>query len=110
MRVSSHRFTDNPRKVRFWVEQGADVIVVSEVGVHREFETLAAMKEAAQGVSLQLIVNNWCRQDCAIAGNHAADIGLGHGRDLDGCGPLGLFGLLFRAGGKQYKGGKQNNR
>jgi collagenase-like PrtC family protease len=71
VRVSSHRFTDNPRKVRFWVDQGADVIVVSEVGVHREFETLAAMKEAAQGVALQLIVNNWCRQDCAIAGNHA---------------------------------------
>lgn len=71
VRVSSHRFTDTPRKVRFWVEQGADVIVVSEVGVHREFETLAAMKEAAQGVDLQLIVNNWCRQDCAIAGNHA---------------------------------------
>jgi collagenase-like PrtC family protease len=71
VRVSSHRFTDTPRKVRFWVEQGADVIVVSEVGVHREFETLAAMKEAAQGVDLQLIVNNWCRTDCAIAGNHA---------------------------------------
>jgi collagenase-like PrtC family protease len=71
VRVSSHRFTDTPRKVRFWVDHGADVIVVSEVGVHREFETLAAMKQAAQGVDLQLIVNNWCRQDCAIAGNHA---------------------------------------
>jgi len=71
VRVSSHRFTDTPRKVRFWVDQGADVIVVSEVGVHREFETLAAMKQAAQGVDLQLIVNNWCRTDCAIAGNHA---------------------------------------
>jgi hypothetical protein len=47
------------------------VIVVSEVGVHREFKTLAAMKQAAQGIDLQLIVNNWCRQDCAIAGNHA---------------------------------------
>ncbi len=71
VRVSSHRFTDTPRKVRFWVDNGANVIVVSEVGVHREFATLAAMKEAAQGVDLQLIVNNWCRQDCAIAGNHA---------------------------------------
>jgi collagenase-like PrtC family protease len=71
VRVSSHRFTDTPRKVRFWVDQGADVIVVSEVGVHREFATLAAMKQAAQDVDLQLIVNNWCRQDCAIAGNHA---------------------------------------
>jgi collagenase-like PrtC family protease len=71
VRVSSHRFTDTPRKVRFWVDNGADVIVVSEVGVHREFQTLIAMKEAAQGIDLQLIVNNWCRQDCAIAGNHA---------------------------------------
>ena len=71
VRVSSHRFTDTPRKVRFWVDHGADVIVVSEVGVHREFATLIAMKEAAGNVGLQLIVNNWCRQDCAIAGNHA---------------------------------------
>ncbi|MFH1131327.1 MAG: U32 family peptidase [Pseudomonadota bacterium] len=71
VRVSSHRYTDNARKVRFWVDNGADYIVVSEVNVHREFKVLHAMKEAARGVELQLIVNNWCRQDCAIAGNHA---------------------------------------
>jgi len=71
VRVSSHRYTDNARKVRFWVDNGADYIVVSEVNIHREFEILRAMQEASQGVELQLIVNNWCRQDCAIAGNHA---------------------------------------
>ena len=71
VRVSSHRYTDNARKVRFWVDNGADYIVVSEVNIHREFEILRAMQVAAQGVELQLIVNNWCRQDCAIAGNHA---------------------------------------
>ncbi len=73
VRVSSHRFTDSPRKVRFWAENGADYIVVNEVSIHREFDLLRTMNEAAQdaGVELQLIVNNWCRQECAIAGNHA---------------------------------------
>ncbi len=74
VRVSSHRYTDNARKVRFWVENGADFIVVSEVNIHREFSVLRSMQQAAQGVELQLIVNNWCRQDCAIAGNHAVNL------------------------------------
>jgi collagenase-like PrtC family protease len=74
VRVSSHRFTDNARKVRFWAENGADCIVVSEVGIHREFEMLRAIRGAAGAVELQLIVNNWCRQDCAIAGNHAVSL------------------------------------
>lgn len=71
VRVSSHRYTDTPRKVRFWVDNGADVVVVSEVNIHRELKVLEAMQKAAQGHELQLIVNNWCRQDCAIAGIHA---------------------------------------
>lgn len=70
VRVSSHRETDNPRKARFWEDNGADCIVVSETTVHREFEVLQAMREAVK-VDLSLIVNNWCRQDCAIASNHA---------------------------------------
>jgi collagenase-like PrtC family protease len=90
VRVSSHRFTDTPRKVRFWVAEGADYIVVSEVNIHREFAVLAAMQEAAQGVELQLIVNNWCRQDCAIAGQHAVGLSAasqqhGRGFPLDYC-------------------------
>lgn len=73
VRVSSHRFTTSPRQVRFWADNGADYIVVNEVSVHREFDMLETMQRAAQaaGVELQLIVNNWCRQECAIAGNHA---------------------------------------
>ncbi|MFA6032725.1 MAG: U32 family peptidase [Myxococcota bacterium] len=74
VRISSHRYTDNARKVRFWVDNGADYIVVSEVNIHREFKILEAMQKAAGGVELQLIVNNWCRQDCAIAGNHAVGL------------------------------------
>jgi len=74
VRVSSHRFTDNARKVRFWVDNGADYIVVSEVNIHREFKVLEAMRKAAGDTELQLIVNNWCRQDCAIAGNHAVTL------------------------------------
>jgi collagenase-like PrtC family protease len=31
-------------------------------------------KAAGDSVDLQLIVNNWCRQDCAIAGNHAVGL------------------------------------
>ncbi|MDX9720247.1 MAG: U32 family peptidase [Myxococcota bacterium] len=71
VRVSSHRYTDNARKIRFWVDNGADYIVISEVNIHREFRVLEAMRRAAGETELQLIVNNWCRQDCAIAGNHA---------------------------------------
>ncbi len=90
VRVSSHRFTDTPRKVRFWVENGADYIVVSEVNIHREFRVLEAMQKAAAGVELQLIVNNWCRTDCAIAGNHAVTLSAasqsnGKGFPLDYC-------------------------
>lgn len=90
VRISSHRYTDTPRKVRFWVENGADYIVVSEVNIHREFKILEAMQKAAQGVELQLIVNNWCRQDCAIAGNHAVGLSAasqqnGRGFPLDYC-------------------------
>ena len=90
VRISSHRYTDNARKVRFWVENGADYVVVSEVNIHREFKVLEAMKKAAQGVELQLIVNNWCRQDCAIAGNHAVGLSAasqknGKGFPLDYC-------------------------
>lgn len=70
VRVSSHRETDNPRKARFWEDNGADCIVISETTVHREFEVLEAMRAAVK-VDLSLIVNNWCRQDCAIATNHA---------------------------------------
>jgi collagenase-like PrtC family protease len=90
VRISSHRFTDTPRKVRFWVEQGADYIVVSEVNIHREFRVLEAMRRAAGDVELQLIVNNWCRTDCAIAGNHAVALSAasqqnGRGFPLDYC-------------------------
>lgn len=74
VRVSAHRFTDTPRKVRFWAGEGADCIVVSEVNIHREFAVLKAMQEARGDAELQLIVNNWCRQDCAIAGNHAVTL------------------------------------
>ena len=76
VRVSSHRYTASPRQVRFWAEQGADYIVVNEVSIHREFSLLETMAGAAKdaGVELQLIVNNWCRQECAIAGNHAVGL------------------------------------
>jgi collagenase-like PrtC family protease len=90
VRISSHRFTDTPRKIRFWVDNGADFIVISEVSIHREFAVLRAMREAAGDVELQLIVNNWCRQDCAIAGNHAVALSAasrshGSGFPLDYC-------------------------
>ncbi len=70
VRVSAHRETDNARKVRFWEDNGADCVVISETTIHREFKILRAMREAVN-CDLSLIVNNWCRQDCAIASNHA---------------------------------------
>ena len=90
VRISSYRFTDTPRKIRFWVENGADFIVISEVSIHREFGILRAMREAAGDTELQLIVNNWCRLDCAIAGNHAVALSSasrngGRGFPLDYC-------------------------
>jgi collagenase-like PrtC family protease len=93
VRVSSHRYTDNPRKVRFWVDNGADYIVVSEVNIHRELKVLRAMREAAGTVELQLIVNNWCRQDCAIAGNHAVGLSAASQQNSRGF-PLDYCSLL----------------
>jgi collagenase-like PrtC family protease len=96
VRISSHRFTDNARKVRFWVDNGADYIVVSEVNIHREFRVLEAMQKAAGGVELQLIVNNWCRQDCAIAGNHAVTLSAASQRKSRGF-PLDYCSLVCNA-------------
>ncbi len=76
VRLSAHRYSDNPRKIRFWQEEGADCIVVSEVNIYREFKILEGIRKAATTADLQLIVNNSCRQDCAIAANHAT--GLSH--------------------------------
>lgn len=73
VRVSAHRETDNARKARFWEENGADCIVISETTTHREFERLQSIRDAVS-VDLSLIVNNWCRQDCAIANNHAVGL------------------------------------
>jgi len=93
VRVSSHRFTDTPRKVSFWADNGADCIVVSEVNIHREFRVLAAMKRAAGDVDLQLIVNNWCRTDCAIAGNHAVGLSVASRKSSSGF-PLDYCSLV----------------
>ena len=92
VRISSHRYSDNPRKVRFWEDNGADCVVVSEVNIHREFKVLEAMRKAVS-CSLQLIVNNWCRQDCAVAGNHAATLNAGSQKGSKGF-PLDYCSLV----------------
>lgn len=48
VRVSAHRETDTPRKARFWEDNGADCVVISETTIHREFAVLAAMREAVK--------------------------------------------------------------
>lgn len=73
VRVSAHRFTDTPRKARFWEEHGADCIVLNETAFAREFAVLRAIR-ASVSCDLSLIVNNSCRQDCAIAGTHACSM------------------------------------
>ncbi len=75
-RISSHRYTDNPRKARFWADAGADCIVISEINIYREMEALQAIRDSVS-CDLSLIVNNSCRQDCAIACSHA--VSLNHG-------------------------------
>lgn len=76
VRISAHRFTDSPRKAAFWQDHGADCIVLNETAYAREFGALRAIREAVS-CDLSLIVNNSCRQDCAIAGTHASS--LSHG-------------------------------
>jgi collagenase-like PrtC family protease len=76
VRISAHRFTDSVRKARFWEDHGADCIVLNETAFAREFAALRAIREAVS-CDLSLIVNNSCRQDCAIAGTHASS--LSHG-------------------------------
>ena len=76
VRISAHRFTDSVRKARFWEDHGADCIVLNETAFARELEALRTIREAVK-CDLSLIVNNSCRQDCAIAGTHATS--LSHG-------------------------------
>lgn len=73
VRISAHRFTDSPRKAAFWEDHGADCIVLNETAFAREFAALRAIREAVT-CDLSLIVNNSCRQDCAIAGTHATSL------------------------------------
>ena len=73
VRISAHRFTDNIRKAKFWEEHGADCIVLNETAFAREFALLRAIRQAVK-CDLSLIVNNSCRQDCAIAGTHASSL------------------------------------
>lgn len=73
VRLSAHRFTDNARKAKFWEDNGADCIVVSEVNIYREFKVLESIRRSVS-CDLQLIVNNSCRQDCAIADPHATSL------------------------------------
>jgi collagenase-like PrtC family protease len=81
VRISAHRFTDSVRKARFWEDHGADCIVLNETAFAREFAALKTIREAVR-CDLQLIVNNSCRQDCAIAGTHASS--LSHGSQRQG--------------------------
>ena len=81
VRISAHRFTDSPRKARFWEDHGADCIVLNEVSFHRELALLSTIREAVS-CDLSLIVNNSCRQDCAIAATHACS--LSHGSQHQG--------------------------
>ncbi|MCC6749207.1 MAG: U32 family peptidase [Deltaproteobacteria bacterium] len=73
VRISSHRFTDSVRKARFWEDHGADCIVLNETAFYREFEALRTIRESVK-CDLQLIANNSCRTDCAIAGTHASSL------------------------------------
>ncbi|GMV39806.1 MAG: hypothetical protein AMXMBFR64_15220 [Myxococcales bacterium] len=100
VRISAHRFTDSPRKARFWQDHGADCIVLNEVAFAREFAALRAIREAVT-CDLSLIVNNSCRQDCAIAGTHASSLSHGsqHQKGRKGSLPLDyhmLFCLDYR--------------
>ena len=95
VRISAHRFTDSPRKARFWEDHGADCIVLNEVAFGRELSILRAVREAVS-CDLSLIVNNSCRQDCAIAGTHATSMSHGSQRRGRGRGSLPLdYHMLF---------------
>lgn len=100
VRISAHRFTDSVRKARFWEDHGADCIVLNETAFAREFSALKAIREGVR-CDLSLIVNNSCRQDCAIAGTHAASLSHGsqHQKGRKGTLPLDyhmLFCLDYR--------------
>ena len=93
VRISAHRFTDSPRKARFWEDHGADCIVLNETAFHRELEILRTIRESVS-CDLSLIVNNSCRIDCAIAGTHACS--LNHGSSTADRGKVPLdYHMLF---------------
>ena len=54
--------------------------MLNETAFAREFAALRAIREAVS-CDLSLIVNNSCRQDCAIAGTHACSLSHGSQRE-----------------------------
>ena len=69
---------DTPRRARFWENLGADAINLESFSINRDFERLAAIREAVR-CDLQLIANHCCLPNCPMQSYHQN--GFAHGSD-----------------------------
>jgi len=84
VKVGIYAQVDTPRRARFWEDLGADGITLESFSINRNFERLAAIREAVR-CDLQLIANHPCLPNCALQPYHQN--GFAHASDGSG----GLF-------------------
>jgi collagenase-like PrtC family protease len=73
VRVGVYARVDGVAKARFWEEGGADCITLESLSVNRDFELLAALRNALK-IPLQLIVNANCQLFCPLSGQHMVNL------------------------------------
>ncbi len=73
IRVGVYARVDGVAKARFWEDGGADCITLESLSVNRDFELLAALRNALK-IELQLIVNANCQLFCPLSGQHMVNL------------------------------------
>jgi len=73
VRIGVYARVDGVAKARFWEDGGADCITLESLSVNRDFELLAAIRNAVK-IELQLIVNANCRLFCPLSGQHMVNL------------------------------------
>jgi collagenase-like PrtC family protease len=69
VKVGIYAQVDTPRRAKFWEDLGADAINLESFSINRDFNRLAAIREAVR-CDLQLIANHCCLPNCALQNYH----------------------------------------
>lgn len=69
VRVGIYAQVDTARRARFWEDLGADAIVLESFSINRNFDRLAAIRQAVH-CELELIANHACLLNCPLQSYH----------------------------------------